>query len=157
MAKKYTVLFLLIIAVTTTGIGLSSLQYYPGEMKSTAIRFSKYLRDYNVTEAYKLMHPNSRAGKKYKIFKGMLDRSIYRTKSHLPSLTHVKYRSLFPFQSYGNKLRRWVFNSNLRINKYEVEMFFFRGLNDKIPMGIRVTLMRYSGGWRVVRTYLHAW
>jgi len=156
--KKYPLLILFIfISVVIVAIGLSRWQYYPATMKSTAMRFSEYLISDKITEAYKLTHPGSRIGKKFKLFQSMLNSQLYRPNSRLPRLTHFEYKLLNPFQSYGNKLRRWVSNSKIKINQYDVEIFFFRGLDEKTPMPIRITLKRYGGSWRVVKIYLHAW
>lgn len=158
--KKYRIyiaLLLLISAFVIAAISLSRWQYYPSAMKSTAIRFSKHLLNYKVTEAYELKHPDSRAGKNFRVFMTMLNSQLYRPGSRLPPLTHIEYKLLYPFQSYGNMLRRWVSNSTLKINQYNVEIFFFRGRDEKLPMPIRVTLKRYNASWRVIKFYLHAW
>jgi len=149
-------LLIIVLAIFTTVFVFSPRQYYPSSVKDTALRFSQHLLKYEIKKASNLLHPLSPAGRDLNVFMAMINSQLYKPGSSLPPLSHYRYKSLYPFQSYGNKVRRLISGSQKTIPIYYVEMRFFRGRDERIPMPVRITLKTHKGRWLIVKAYLHA-
>ena len=118
----------------------SKSEYHPNEAINVAQEFLHHLELQELPAAYALtVQNNEYVGKTLTEFSSL---------SSKESCKSVLFKSTFPFQSNGNRLRRWL--AGKEVDMLEVSVEF------ECWYPYRVTLRRVDGGWKVFYFGAHA-
>jgi hypothetical protein len=130
----------LVAAIAATFIWLKR-QHYPKEAIDVAQQFVSLLHQDKFESAYALSIKNGSIGKTLTEFEAKARRE------RCPS--EPKYDHTFPFQSNGNRLRRWANGSEIDVQEIVVEF------KSECLLGIRLKKTS-DQQWRVFRFAVHA-
>jgi hypothetical protein len=142
-------LVLLVIAVLTAGAGYWGLrrQYVPPDAIAVAERFISLIEAGNFADAYSLTTQDALSGRTLEQFQANLRAHVGLK---LPARFPAKYvGETGGFQTYGNRLRRWL--AGRKIEQDIIHLEFDAGA----PLEIRL-VSSPDGKWRVTFFQTHA-
>lgn len=136
------------LCVAVAGVGgwlLRVVPARPGAAVRTAQDFVECLRAHDLERAYRLTTRRGEVGGSFEEFRGVV-RQQWPAAAPVP----VRFVAVGPFQSYGNRLRRWFHGREA--DPKEVWLEFSVG---GVPFGVRAA--RTDGGeWKVSYFQSHA-
>jgi hypothetical protein len=135
----------LVLLITAVVIGIWLKQgYEPREARATTEQFIDLLYQEDFKSAYQLTSKSGYVGKTETEFTAIAERERCSSKP--------VFVSTFPFQSNGNRLRRWY---TKRTRDMEIINIEFRDTNNTCLLGITIK-QKNNQTWRVIRFGRHA-
>ncbi len=126
-----------LVLILLAGFFWAKAEYRPTDAVAVAQNFLAHLERQEFSEAYALTVHNNYVGKTLAVFSSNAE--------PCPSAV-LKYS--FPFQSNGNRLRRWLAGK-------EVEMLEV-GVEFNCPIPYKIILRRILGQWKIFNYGAHA-
>ena len=140
-------------------ICLAKKQYYPKALIIQSEQFIQFLYTNNLKSAYDL---TTKKKEYYDIsnpflFKKAVER---QAKSFLKAnIIEVQYRTSFPSQTYGNRLRRWFAGREINTKQKSVNFFIYindkKDINSVVPFEVRWKLQP-DQNWKILFFQSHA-
>jgi hypothetical protein len=146
MKIKYStiLLFLIPFAVLLSFIIFLKMPYRQNAAKNIAYSFIKLLETNKINEAYELTVKGSYIGDTISDFRNNSDVVAIQIKN-----APIIFYGLRPAQTYGNRLRRWIYNRNI-----DPDILYFEYSVGKIPVSI--IMKKNNEKWNVYRVEIHA-
>jgi hypothetical protein len=131
--------------VLAMAIAAVRVQYIPSEAVSLSIAFVDLIRSGDIAKAHELTTKDGGVGRDLAAFTDKVDREWGGHDGDRGPADRgpAEVRDVRPFQSYGNRLRRWI--SGRSMDAAETSLDLSVG---GLPFEVRVVHLR-GGGWRV--------
>ena len=145
--SKLAALSVVLVAVVALGAGwlLHAVPVRPGQALRTAERFVELLQAQDLSGAYGLTTQRGDVGRSLEEFQSVVRRQWPGDRSAM-----VRRLAVGPFQSYGNRLRRWLRGQQVEMPELHVE-FSVGG----VPFEVRERSTK-DGEWKVSYFQTHA-
>jgi hypothetical protein len=145
-AVRYT-LVLIVLVTTGAAYALAHLGYVPRAPIAVSRNFVDLIQAGDLDGAYLLTNRKTSVGSSYAAFEANVRHQLCI--DVFPTNRPVKLISTNPFQSYGNRLRRWI--RGRKIDPDQVIVDYFIGL----PFELRLR-SNDTGEWRITYFQSHA-
>ncbi len=144
-AILWIVLAVLVTGILGAGVFLRTVPARPGQAIRTAEKFVDCPKTQELTQAYQLTTQRGDVGKSFVDFQ-----KVVRQQWPEGTTAPIRRLAVSPFQSYGNRLRRWLQGQEVEMPEVHVE-FSVGGM----PFEVRERYVG-KGEWKVSYFQAHA-
>ena len=125
-------------------IGLLKSQYKPNHEIAIAEQYIRFLSTNKIEDAYKLTDKSINLGITIEQFANNPDVKMLVNKKYA-----IKFNSCWPYQSYGNKIRRLILNRSIQSDNLYIDF----SCNSIL---VTIVLIFKNGDWKISRSYSHS-